>query len=131
MLTESMQDGMKNRLKDICYTKRQIEKHISLQHSSIALGDSSASSRPQIVKFLSFVELEEIILYELTSTMLEVGNVDNTNVKVRLAVLFLKCFSGQRASCLPSKHSPSISVTPSSQESQSSYCGPPQVRQAR
>lgn len=46
------------------------------------------------------------------------------------AIPFLNCFSGQD-SRFPFKHSPFFRVYPSSQESQSSYCGPPQVRQAR
>lgn len=55
----------------------------------------------------------------------------STEVKLTCVVPFLKCFSEQGASCLPSKHSPFSSVNPSSQESQSSNCGPPQVRQVR
>ena len=45
-------------------------------------------------------------------------------------VLLAKCFSGHTTNCLPSMHSPSFSCEPSPQESQSSYSGPPQVRQA-
>ena len=55
----------------------------------------------------------------------------STKVKLTCAILFLKSFSGQAASCLPSKHSPLLRVTSSSQVSQSSYRGPPQLRQLR
>lgn len=52
------------------------------------------------------------------------------NIEVALDVLLAKFFSGHTMNCLPTKHSPSLSFDPSLQESQSSYRGPPQVRQA-
>lgn len=74
--------------------------------------------------FLGFVETQEVIL---TSH----NNENVLHTEVIFDVLFLKCFSGHATSCVRSKHSPPFSVNPCSQESQSSYRGPPQVWQAR